>query len=176
MSKKNGKPALVTIEPPQEWVPAHIRARAQRQKDYVPTGRHEIDLNAPLELTHTNERVKRALTAIAYFDPRRLTYEDATPRPISELDDDTATALMGLEVNELWGPGEERTREIIGVTKKYRQADRLRALELLAKIPDASGKRLIVEKLEHTGEDGQPLMPPTLTVNFVGAPSKAETT
>lgn len=168
MSKK--KPPATPAEI-VEWVPAHVRARQQRQDvDHTPTGRHEIDLAAPLDLNHSNARVLRALQAIAYFDPRRLTYADGTPRAISDLDDDTACALMGLEINELWGPGEERTREIIGVTKKYRQADRIAALTLLAKIPDASKERLLVEKLEHTGSDGQPLVPPTLTVNFVGVP------
>lgn len=145
--KKNGKPLpLPSSEPDEvEWIPAHVRARQQRNTERKPTGRHEDDLSAPLDVTHSNERLLRALAAVAYFDPRRLTYEDGVPRPVSELDDDTATALMGLEVQEIWGPGAEQQREIIGVTKKYKQTDRMRALEILAKVPDKSGKRLIEE-------------------------------
>lgn len=115
------------------------------------TGRHDIDLSLPLSQELSQERWLAALNAIAYFDPRRLVYEDGTPRPIETLDDDTALGLMGIEVEENWN-GRGETREIAGVTKKYKQADRLKALEIIGK-----HKKWLVERTESTGPDGGPI-------------------
>ena len=69
---------------------------------------------------------------IALFDPRKLFREDGSPKPISELDDDTAAALAGLDVHEEYaGSGEDRV--FIGYTKKYRLAEKNVALEKLFK-------------------------------------------
>ena len=69
---------------------------------------------------------------IALFDPRKLFREDGSPKPISELDDDTAAALAGLDVHEEYqGSGEDRV--FVGFTKKYKVADKNAALEKLFK-------------------------------------------
>lgn len=69
---------------------------------------------------------------IALFDPRKLFREDGSPKPISELDDDTAAALAGLDVHEEYaGSGDDRV--FIGYTKKYKVADKNAALEKLFK-------------------------------------------
>src|SRR5258708_6262828 len=57
----------------------------------------------------TADRVLEELTKIAFFDPRKLFREDGTPKHITELDDDTAGAIAGVEVLEEWsGRGEDR--------------------------------------------------------------------
>ncbi|WP_310715492.1 terminase small subunit, partial [Burkholderia multivorans] len=48
----------------------------------------------------TQDRVLRELARIAFFDPRKLFDSDGRPLPISELDDDTAAAIAGLDVFE----------------------------------------------------------------------------
>ncbi|WP_310731021.1 terminase small subunit, partial [Burkholderia multivorans] len=48
----------------------------------------------------TQDRVLRELARIAFFDPRKLFDADGRPLPISELDDDTAAAIAGLDVFE----------------------------------------------------------------------------
>lgn len=69
---------------------------------------------------------------IALFDPRKLFREDGSPKPVSELDDDTAAVLAGLDVHEEYaGSGEDRV--FIGYTKKYKLADKNAALEKLFK-------------------------------------------
>lgn len=77
-------------------------------------------------------RVLQEATRLALFDPRKLFYEDGRPKPINELDDDTAAAIAGLDViEEFSGSGEDRA--FIGYTKKYKVADKNASLEKLFK-------------------------------------------
>lgn len=77
-------------------------------------------------------RVLLEASRLALFDPRKLFREDGTPKPINELDDDTAAALAGLEVVETFeGSGNDRV--FVGYTKKYKVADKNSALEKLFK-------------------------------------------
>ena len=80
----------------------------------------------------TQERVLREYAKIAFFDPRRLFQDNGQPKDITTLDDDTAGALAGLDVLEEY-EGSGRDREFVGYTKKYKIADKLRALEALGK-------------------------------------------
>ena len=81
----------------------------------------------------SSARVLQEIARIALFDPRRLFFDDGTPKPITSLDDDTAAALAGLDVTEEFeGSGEDR--KFVGYTKKYKIADKNSALDKLAKI------------------------------------------
>lgn len=80
----------------------------------------------------TQDRVLLEYARIAFFDPRKLFRSDGSPKPVEELDTDTAAALAGLEVREEFeGAGENRT--FVGYTKKYKLANKLGALDSLAK-------------------------------------------
>lgn len=80
----------------------------------------------------TQDRVLQEYARLAFYDPRKLFRPDGTPKPIEELDDDTAAALAGLDVREEFeGAGESRT--FAGYTKKYKLANKLGALDSLAK-------------------------------------------
>lgn len=80
----------------------------------------------------TADRVLKEYARIAFFDPRGLFMDNGKPLDINELDSDTAAALAGLDVMEEYtGYGESRV--FIGYTKKYKIADKLRALDALAK-------------------------------------------
>lgn len=77
----------------------------------------------------TQDRVLRELARIAFFDPRSLLNADGTPRPVNELDDETAAALAGMDVfEEFEGTGKDR--KFIGYTKKVKVADKVAALSL----------------------------------------------
>lgn len=77
-------------------------------------------------------RVLLEASRLATFDPRKLFREDGSPKPINELDDDTAAALAGLDVlEEFSGSGDDRA--FVGYTKKYKVADKNSALEKLFK-------------------------------------------
>lgn len=80
----------------------------------------------------THERVIKELARVAFLDPRKLFDDDRNSLDISELDEDTAAAIAGVDVFEEY-QGRGNDREFIGYTKKYRWADKLRALEMLGK-------------------------------------------
>lgn len=80
----------------------------------------------------TKDNVLREYARIAFFDPRKLFRPDGTPKPIEALDDDTAAALIGIDVREEYeGAGQERV--FTGYTKKYKLANKMGALNSLAK-------------------------------------------
>ena len=80
----------------------------------------------------TADAVLKEYAKIAFFDPRKLFHDNGQPKDIAVLDDDTAGALAGLDVTEEY-EGNGQDREFVGYTKKYKIADKLRALEALAK-------------------------------------------
>lgn len=74
------------------------------------------------------ERTLREVARIAYFDPRKLYDKRGELKPITELDDDTAAVIAGVDhVEEYTGRGDER--ELTGYTKKLKLADKNAALE-----------------------------------------------
>ena len=86
---------------------------------------------AAMELT--KERVQREIARIAFFDPRKMFDKEGTPLPITELDDDTAACIVGLDVLEEWeGVGENRV--LVGHVKKYKIANKNVALTRAKKI------------------------------------------
>lgn len=95
--------------------------------------------------------VIRELARIARFDPRRMFNDDGSPKLITELDDDTAAALAGFEVMEIYeGRGDDR--HFVGYLKKYKPADKKGALDSLAK-----HLGMFVERHEHSGPGGRPI-------------------
>ena len=96
---------------------------------------HIATLNdkARLEMELTVERVRRETARIAFFDPRKMFAPDGRPLAITELDDDTAAVINGLDVLEEYeGSGEDR--KLVGHVKKYKILDKNNALDRAAKI------------------------------------------
>lgn len=82
----------------------------------------------------TQEMVINEYKKIAFFDPRKLFNDDGTARDISQLDDDTAAALAGLDVSENWEFDEDEGKRVKnGYTKKYKISDKKGALDSLAR-------------------------------------------
>jgi phage terminase small subunit len=74
------------------------------------------------------ERTLLEVARLAYFDPRKLLNADGSPKPVQDLDDDTAAGIAGLEVLDQYeGSGNERV--FTGQLKKYKIADKNAALE-----------------------------------------------
>jgi phage terminase small subunit len=83
-------------------------------------------------LVMSRVEVLRALSAIGRADIRRLYDAQGNLRPLHELDDETAASISAVEADELYaGKGDER--KSIGVLRKLKQHDKIRALELLGK-------------------------------------------
>lgn len=107
-----------------------VIASLLQQKQTVVAARQDERL-AAMELT--KERVQREIARIAYFDPRKMFRPDGSPLEVTELDDDTAAAIVGLDVLEEWeGVGENRV--LRGYVKKYKIANKNVALDQASKI------------------------------------------
>lgn len=80
----------------------------------------------------TQERVLQEYAKLAFFDPRKLFDDQGKPLDITQLDDETAAALAGLDVNDFYeGFGDDR--QFMGYVKKYKLADKKGALDSLAR-------------------------------------------
>ena len=110
------------------------------------------EITARAKRTHiTQDRVLRELAAVAFFDPRKLFAPDGSPLPINELDDATAAALGGLDVQEVFeGSGENRV--FVGYVKKYKVTDKNAALGNAMK-----HLGMLKESLALSGPDGGPV-------------------
>lgn len=114
---------------------AEIRSQIEKENEKV---------NEKLGVTV--ERVRDELAKLAFYDPRKLFKEDGSFKPISELDDDTAAVIAGMDVNELFeGSGEERSH--VGYAKKIKLADKGLNLERLGRY-----LKMFVDRVEVTGD------------------------
>lgn len=77
----------------------------------------------------TQDKVIQELAKLGFFDIRKLFDKDGKPLDISKLDDDTAAALVGLDVQDV----SDSDGNYVGFIKKYKMADKIKALELLGK-------------------------------------------
>ena len=84
------------------------------------------------KLEITKERVLKELACIAFLDPRAIWNEDGSAKAICELDEDTARAIAGFEVAELF-EGNGNDRSLAGYVKKFKLADTLGALEIIGR-------------------------------------------
>lgn len=96
----------------------------------------------------TAEGVLDELRKIAYRRPQKLFRPDGSLVPIGELDDDTASAIEGVEVREIKLDG-----MVIGHLKKIKLSSKVNALELLGK-----KLKLFTDKVEHSGMLGVQLI------------------
>lgn len=79
----------------------------------------------------TAGNVLQELARLAFFDPRKLFNPDGTAKQITELDDETAAGVAGLDVHEIMRDGAgDCTRILI---KKYKLVDKGQNLERLGK-------------------------------------------
>jgi len=92
----------------------------------------------------TVEKVVSEYAKIGFFDPRKLFNEDGKPKDITELDDDTAASVAGLDMQEVYeGYGDDR--EFVGYVKKYKLTDKKGALDSMAKYLG-----MFVDKVDNT--------------------------
>lgn len=88
----------------------------------------------------THDRIIAETARIAFHDPRNFFHDDGRPKQINELDDDTASALAGMEITTEKTNGKKGEASY---TKKYKLNDKTKALEMLAK-----WKGMLVDRTE----------------------------
>ena len=103
----------------------------------------------------TLERVQKEYARLAFLDIRKAFDEEGRLKPIHELDDDTAAAILGLEVETLFD-GKGQDREIVGRLHKIKLSDKRASLDSIAKLFG-----WVVDKKEVTGKDGGPIVTQT---------------
>lgn len=96
----------------------------------------------------TQDRVLKEYAKIGFFNPKKLFRDDGSPKDINEIDDDTAAAIAGLEVMEIW-EGSGDNRHFVGYLKKYKIADKKGTLDSLGR-----HLGLFNDKLIHSGNVG----------------------
>lgn len=103
-------------------------------QEAVQKGKKEIQERTEI----TQDMVIRETAKLAFFDIRKMFGKDGKPLDISELDDDTAAALVGLDVQDV---KDADSGDFLGYVKRYKMADKLKALELLGKHTGAFEKQ-----------------------------------
>lgn len=104
----------------------------------------------------TQERVVKELARLAFLDIRKAFDDEGRLKPIVDLDDDTAAAIAGLEI-EVERSRKPQTDEEIQLatrTHKIKLSDKKGALDSLAR-----HLGMFVDKVQHTGKDGKDLIP-----------------
>ena len=112
------------------YAPKNAKTQASRMLA-TPRIKAEIDRvmgKAMAKLEITVERVLNEVARLGFADIRKCFNVDGTLKPLHELDDDTAAALVGMEVIEIEDNGSVRV-----VAKKFKFADKKGSLELLGK-------------------------------------------
>lgn len=126
-----------TWDLPFGWVSNWVHSDKERGKRYMQALNDRAEWGA--------ERILKELRTIGLADIRKAFNEDGSMKPPHTWPDDLARAVSAVETDELFeGAGRDRTQ--IGLTRKLRFNDKIRALELLGK-----NLALFVERHEHSG-------------------------
>jgi phage terminase small subunit len=97
------------------------------------------------------DRVLAEYAKLAFLDIRKALDDNGHLKPISELDDDTAAAIAGLEVESLY-EGRGENREHVGTLKKIKLSDKKGALDSIAR-----HLGMFTDKAEISGPNGGPI-------------------
>lgn len=127
-------------------------------------------MKAREQRTHiTQDRVLQELARIAFFDIRKLYRDDGTLKNPSELDDEAAAVLAGVDVVEQQTVSMEdgELTRTPTFTKKAKVFDKGTALTLAMR-----HLGMLQDKTELTGKDGAALGAPVLNV-VIGGPEDA---
>lgn len=88
----------------------------------------QVQQDTGITLKRTLEEIAR----LAFFDPRKLFDPKGNPLALTDLDDETAAVIAGLDVlEEFDGTGKDKV--FVGYIKKWKLADKKGALDMLMK-------------------------------------------
>lgn len=103
------------------------------------------------KLEITADRVLEELAKLAFYDPRKIYDGAGNVKPIGELDDVTAAAICGMDVDTVETSKEsadgESTKTVRTITRKFKLADKGQNLERLGK-----HFKLFTDNINHSGK------------------------
>lgn len=113
------------------YSPKYANAKGYETLGKVGVQERIEELRNKIEQKHeiTRERVLAEYAKIAFMDVRKMFNDNGEPLGITQLDDNTAGAIAGIEVLE-----EKVKGEVVGYVKKYRLADKRAALADICKV------------------------------------------
>lgn len=127
---------------------AHVQASRMLTKVKIAERLNQLRAELAKSKRITPERVVEEFQKLALFDVRKLYHGDGTPKAITDLDDDTAAAIVGLD-SVMVGNADLGVGQVL----KYKLASKQSALESLAKIFGMHA----ADRVEHSGPNGGPI-------------------
>ena len=113
----------------------------------------------------TQDMVLRELARVAFADLRSIYRPDGSMMSVSELSDDAAASVAGVESTEIAdGSGDSKT--VAGYIRKVKRWDKVKALELLG--------RHLGMYTDRVALSGDVSIPPLIQIAFVDASQKSE--
>ncbi|MCK5607201.1 terminase small subunit [Candidatus Pacearchaeota archaeon] len=109
-----------------------------RQKSY------EVALEARGEWVA--QKILAELQALSFTDRKKLFNDDGSVKNITDLDDDIASAIAGIDIQEEI-TDKDSGEVVVPRTRKIKMVDKLKAIELLGK-----NLKMFTDKVEHSGK------------------------
>ncbi|MCF2498382.1 terminase small subunit [Dyadobacter chenhuakuii] len=129
--------------------------------EYIQVRKAELDQKLESKFMITRERVLEEYARLAFSDIRGFYNAEGGLKHISDLTDDQAASLAGVESYEDFSYVDDE-KIPAGTTKKIKTYDKIRALEGIRKMLGYDQP----DKHEHTGKNGMPLKAP---ITFISA-------
>jgi phage terminase small subunit len=107
---------------------------------------NELREKAEKKFDITRERILQEYSRLAFSNLKNFFNDDGTMKLLNEIDEDSIRAIAGLEVEQIFKGG-NKSKEVTGLLKKIKIADKKGALDSLARI-----KGMFVDKIEHSGK------------------------
>lgn len=85
------------------------------------------------KLEITADRVLKELAKLAFLDPRKLFNPDGSLKPVTDLDDDTAAAIAGMDIEKLYEHFSKGGAKNVGTVTKVKLLDKGINLERLGR-------------------------------------------
>lgn len=127
-------------------------------KPYIRARIEEIRAEMGKTFNITRERIAQEYARLAFFDIRKIHTTDGGIKPITQLDDDEAAAIAGIEVYEESVTTDDETEKMtVGLTKKLKFSDKRAALDSLTKLMGYAAPI----KTEHLGNKDNPIVTET---------------
>lgn len=112
---------------------ANVKASNLLKDDKIRQRIQWLQENRARKADFTELKLLRELRRIALFDIRKIYTEYGDIKPVTEWDADTAAAVSAVDVEKLFGVGEDGKKGHIGYTVKVKTSDKLAAIDKLMK-------------------------------------------
>lgn len=132
-----------------------------------------IKADLGINYDHLRERMIAELTAIAFADLSGIYDDFGELKPVHDWPEDIRAAVSSVESDELFDwvrEGNRMTKEKIGVVRKVKRSEKVKAMELLSKMQGYDS----VKKISLTDPDGNALQQPIISINVIQPPTDPE--